>query len=840
MTLGLSNGVYPTEYAVDNTVPAAMTRAGGIVGWYAWGPVLEAILLDSEKTQVATFGLPNEKNFKDWFLANEFLAESGSLRGVRVVGDGASNAIVGGAGSGLTLDVNAINGEVVSVAINVGGTNYNAGDIVEILPANSENIAAEVRVERVDAVGAAIKVTLLSTGTGHQTGTGTATTARVKFLVGTDYEFEEAAVELPPLLARYPGDLGNNLGVSIVRAAEYYGSFFEDRFPIAPAATLLYLSDPAQIADASLKYDVPLDVLQHPDLTLTYENAEISEGTLPGQWSVSRDNAGVVNSRELTYHTDSQTVVGDGKKHQFVITNDYGLDLFSAFVAVNGGVELSPRFDGIGNVPAGFFDIDPETLTLTVGSEFYAANGDSNSVEFEVLTQTPATVATTAVTVDGIDFTVVSTAPAAGEVQLSGTSDGFKLTFEATEAPPSGLRNVQVRWGLPVGPISVVLGRPTRTDALKLFANMTECHAAVFDSTGKLSGEKDSVLEPFQFLSLVPGALNEDGTSNYYIDSINARSRYIRATPALTHFGEWKFGRGSDGAEPTDAHYLAGYEVFRNKEDYEATYLVDVVKSRTVSIRVIELMQKRADGVTFTGAPSNLTLDNRPNKAKDIIDFKRTLIPSNYGHFNPTWMRIFDRFNNKYRWIPATGTDAGMYARTHREMSMWEVPAGYNRGFYRRAERVSYLPNESERDQLQPNGINYVVRDKGSGFVLLTWVTMQEKKGLFQDMNVRYLSIYCKVNIAEMLKYIIAEINDEITRAQVRNAINPFLARVKSGRGVYDYRTRCDDKNNPPEVVDQKILKVDVYIKPARLIEGIDLRLIYTKSGVSFEEIVMA
>lgn len=839
MTLGLSPGVYPSEHAVDTTVPAAQTRAGATVGWFTWGPVLEPVLLDSEKTQVANFGLPNDKNFKDWFLANEFLSESGSLRATRIVGVGASNAIVGGAGSGLTLDVNSINGEIVSIAINAGGTLYNAGDIVEIPSILAEGISSEVRVEAVNEVGAAISVALLSTGTGHATATGVATVARTQFYVGTDYQFEEGDIELPPLLARYPGDLGNNLGVSIVRAAEYYGSFFEDRFPVAPAATLLYLDEPVTTTDTSLTYIVPVDILNSSDLTITYENATITEGTLPGQWSVSRNSSGDVLNNELIYHTDNQIITGTGKRYQYTITNDDKLDLFSANVYVDG-VALIPRFDGIGTVPKGFFDIDPDSLELTLGTEFFATSGDGVTVEYEILTTNLPRPESTLVYVDGNDFTVVTTEPNSGEVKIEVEANGFKLKFEAGEAPDVGLRNVQVRWDVPLGQISVVLGRPRRQDSLKLFANMTECHAAIFDSTGKLSGEKDSVLEPFQFLSLEPGALNEDGTSAYFVDAINARSRYIRVTPALKHFGEWKMGRGSDGAEPTDADYLNGYETYRSKEDYEATYIIDVIKSRTVSIRVIDIAQSRTDGVTFTGAPLALTFDNRPNKAKDIIDYKRSLVPSNYGHFNPTWMRVFDRFNNKYRWIPCTGTDAGAYARTHNQTNMWTVPAGFNRGFYRRAERVSYLPNESERDQLHPNGINTVVREKGSGFVLMSWVTMQEKRGLFQDMNVRYLSIYCKLNISEMLKYVIAEINDEITRAQVRNAINPFLARVKAGRGIYDYRTRCDDKNNTPEVVDQKILKVDVYMKPSRLIEGIDLRLIYTKSGISFEEIVMS
>lgn len=839
MTLTLSPGVYSSEHAVDSTVPAAQTRSGAAVGWFNWGPVLEPVLLDSQKTQIATFGLPTDKNFKDWFLADEFLAESGSLRATRVVGSGASNAIVGGNGYNLTLDVNQIDGEIVSVAINDEGENFAAGDIVEIPSSQELGIAAEVRIDSVDENGGAVTITLLSTGTGHQTATGVETEARKKFYVGTDYQFEEGDVELPPLLARYPGDLGNNLGVSIVRAAEYYGSFFEDRFPIAPASTVFYLETPKTETTSTLVYAVPASVLSAPDLTVTYENATIKTGSLPGQWSVTDYSANPLANGELTYNTDGQVLTGTGKKHKFEITNDYELDLFSAEVIIDGQ-KLSPRFDGIGNVPKGFFDIDPDTLELTIGTDFYAASGDGIKTEFTVLTTSPAVPATTSVDVDGTSFTVVTTEPNSGEVKIEVLGNGFKLKFEAGEAPAVGLRNIQVRWNNPNGNFDLILGRPRRADSLKVFANMTECHAVVFDSTGELSREKDSVLEPFQFLSLIPGSLNEDGTSAYFVDAINSRSRYIRVTPALKHFGEWKMGNGSDGSEPTDAEYLAGYELFRSKEDYEATYVIDVVKSRTVTIRVLDLTKDRGDGVTFTGAPFALTYDNLPNRAKGIIDYKRSLNPSNYGHFNPTWMRIFDRFNNKYRWIPCSGTDAGMYARTHNQINMWNVPAGFNRGYYRRAERVSYLPNESERDQLHPNGVNQVVREKGSGFVLLSWITMQEKRGLFQDMNIRYLSIYAKLNIAEMLKYIIAEINDEITRAQVRNAINPFLARIKAGRGLYDYRTRCDDKNNPPEVVDQKILKVDVYMKPARLIEGIDLRLIYTKSGISFEEIVMS
>lgn len=836
MTLYLSPGVYPREVAIDLMVPAGMTRAGAIAGHYSWGPVGEAVLIGSEETQIEVFDLPNDENFKDWFLLNEFIKESANIYAVRVAGKGSKNAIIGGRGNGFHVDLNALNGEVVSVSIKTPGLAYEVGDIVEIL---GGTIRSEVRVLQVGGNGDVKAIELLSTGTGYTTASDVETIARTDFYVGTDYEFEEGNLELPPVVARYPGARGNNFGFAIVRASEYYGSFFEDRFPVPPSAVITYLENPVRQTDTESIYSVPVDVLSADDFTVTYENATITAGQNPGQWKVSRDSSGSISVGELTYNTAVETFVGDGKHLDFDLENTHELDLFSAEVTV-AGRKLTPRFDGTNAVPAGFFDIDPDTKKMTIGSELFVASGDGSRNVFTITTNKVVTTGNSMVTVDGNPYTVVDTVPQAGEVQLSPIANGYTFTFLEIEAPAVGLMNVRINYDTPVGQIKVILGRPRTRTSLKAFAKQTEVHALVFDSTGQISGEQNSVLERFAFLSLDPEAKREDGTSNYYARAINARSRSVRVSPNIKIFGEWLLSGGSNGQAPEADDYLNAYEVFRNARDYEATYLIDAVVNRTLSTRLLDLAAKRGDGVAFVGAPRDLSLDNRHNEFRDIMDYKLSFEPSNFGHFSFSWQYIYDRFNGKYRWIPTNATEAGMYARVHSEINMWAVPAGYNRGALRRAERISFLPDEAQRDKMTPNGINYYVRERGTGFVLLTSDTMQVKTGLFQNMHIRYLSIYCRVNIAEMLKYVIKEINDETTRAHVRNTIAPFMARVKAERGISESKVKCDDKNNTPEVVANRILKVDVYMKPHMLIDGVDLRLIFTKAGISFEEIVLA
>jgi phage tail sheath protein FI len=199
---------------------------------------------------------------------------------------------------------------------------------------------------------------------------------------------------------------------------------------------------------------------------------------------------------------------------------------------------------------------------------------------------------------------------------------------------------------------------------------------------------------------------------------------------------------------------------------------------------------------------------------------------------------IYDRYNAKNRWVPCTGLDAGKYARTHAEREMWMVPAGYTNGVYRRALNVSWLPSEAQRDLLYVDGINFVVSDDGASFVLLGQKTLLRLESDFERMNIRFLSIYLKKNARQYLKGIMFEINDDITRATVRNSLNPFFRDIKTRRGIYEYVVKCDSENNTAEVIDAEELVVTCYVKAAKLAEKIGLFLVYNKTGISFRESV--
>ncbi|QNH71783.1 tail sheath protein [Rhizobium phage P9VFCI] len=839
MSLYQSPGVYPREIDATLIAAAAFARAGGFAGWFSWGPVDEALLKADEPDLKATYWKPNDLNYKDWFLAAEYLNESGGLRVSRVIGDGAKNAIIGGLGTGLTVDFNAINGEVTSVAINQDGVNYSVGDIVEI---DEGTINAEVRIEAVDSTGAATELALLSNGTGYVTSSDVDTIARTSFLVKNDYDFQDGSTELPPVIAKYPGSLGNSVGASILRASEFYGSFYQDRFIVPPAADMaVFVSDQITNGITSVAYTLPSVFVGSKDVVVTFGGAEIREGTTAGKWSVTRDGDDVITSNVLTLHTDLENFNAPVQvADTYQLVNASNLDLFSAIVFADN-VRLTSRFNSTDLLPKGFFDINPETKVLSVGSSFARLSGDGVTKTFIVNTLDTVAATDFLVYVGSTKFASAAL-PNIGTMKVGvvAVTGGYQITFPDEFTPIVGVSNIVVKWNFDKN-VKVHLGIPNSAIPLRTFTNQTEVHAVIFDSTGLITGEKDSVIEPYSFLSLTdPEARKEDGSSNYYVRAINDLSDYIRIPKALTQFGEWKLAGGTDGSAPTAQQYINAFEIFRNKEDYEVTYLVDPVVDLATALALQDIAESRGDCVSFLGYPMSATVNNKGFELRDVKAFDANLVSSSYIHKNPTWIYIYDRYNGKNRWIPTTGTDAGMYAKTHNDINMWNVAAGYNRGFYRRALKASWLPKEPERDELNANKINVVIREKGVGILLLSALTGLRKQSMFEDMNVRFLSIYIKKLAVDALKFVLQELNDNVTRAQVRNALNPLLALIKADRGLQRYSVKCDDENNTKEVIRQKILKADMYLEPTGLVKGVDLRMIYTPAGISFEEVAAA
>ncbi len=212
------------------------------------------------------------------------------------------------------------------------------------------------------------------------------------------------------------------------------------------------------------------------------------------------------------------------------------------------------------------------------------------------------------------------------------------------------------------------------------------------------------------------------------------------------------------------------------------------------------------------------------DEADDIITW--------YGNLNRTssyvvsdcgWKYTFDKYNNVYRWVPLNGDVAGLCVYTDNIRDPWYSPAGLNRGFVKNVVKLAWNPNKSERDTLYSKGINPVVSIAGSGIVLFGDKTLQDKPSAFDRINVRRLFIVLEKTIARAARYSLFEFNDEFTRAQFVALVTPFLRDVQGRRGIYDFRVVCDNTNNTPEVIDSNRFIGDIYIKPARSINFIQL-----------------
>jgi hypothetical protein len=390
-----------------------------------------------------------------------------------------------------------------------------------------------------------------------------------------------------------------------------------------------------------------------------------------------------------------------------------------------------------------------------------------------------------------------------------------------------------------------------------------EMHIIVIDEDGKFTGTANTVLEKFGYVSKAIDATNDDGSSNYYVNVLNDRSRYIYAikhaqnvttqvaetttwgTPAAaTSFTESQpaytvsLSGGTDGY-PTDGDLVRAWDKFKNAEEIDVSLLVTGAANNTVAEHVLEnIAEYRRDCVAFISPEYADVVNNAGNEVTDAVAYRNLFNSSSYGFMDSGWKYQFDKYNNVYRWVPLNGDIAGLCVRTDFERDPWFSPAGFNRGHIKNVIKLAWNPNQGNRDDLYKNGINPVVSFPGEGVVLYGDKTMLAKPSAFDRINVRRLFIVLEKAIARAAKYSLFEFNDEFTRAQFVALVEPFLRDVQGRRGIYDFRVVCDTTNNTPEVIDRNEFIGDIYIKPARAINFIQLNFVAVRTGVAFDEII--
>jgi phage tail sheath protein FI len=221
-----------------------------------------------------------------------------------------------------------------------------------------------------------------------------------------------------------------------------------------------------------------------------------------------------------------------------------------------------------------------------------------------------------------------------------------------------------------------------------------------------------------------------------------------------------------------------------------------------------------------------------------VVSHRNALTDTSYGVMDSGWKYQYDKYNDVYRWVPLNADIAGLCVRTDLQRDPWFSPAGLNRGQVRNLVKLAFNPTQSERDTLYKAGVNPVVSFPGEGTVLFGDKTLQGRPSAFDRINVRRLFIVLEKAISTAARSSLFEFNDEFTRSQFVALVEPFLRDVQGRRGIFDFRVVCDETNNTAGVIDRNEFVGDIYIKPARSVNFIQLNFVAVRSGVAFDEIV--
>jgi hypothetical protein len=350
-------------------------------------------------------------------------------------------------------------------------------------------------------------------------------------------------------------------------------------------------------------------------------------------------------------------------------------------------------------------------------------------------------------------------------------------------------------------------------------------------------------------------SIDDQGATRFVENVINQSSKLIRVKmnddnidqPFSVHTSSpvVLLGGSNGTVGITDADIMDALDLYKNSEAIDVNMIIDSDKSETVKKYMDEICQIRKDCMAILDCKKEHVVANRGNEVTDLTDWRKGLglfttnnlnINSSYSAVYGNWIEVYDRYNKKYRWIPASGHVGGIYANTDQTNDAWWAPAGLNRAILTSVRRLAWNPDLGKRDILYMNGINPVVSFAGQGKVVWGQKTLLDKSSAFNRVNVRRLFIVLEKAISTASKYFLFEPNDIATRESIIAMINPFLRDVKGRRGIYDYRVVCDETNNSSERIDRNEMWVSLYIKPTRTAEFIVLNFIAMKTGASFTE----
>jgi len=410
-------------------------------------------------------------------------------------------------------------------------------------------------------------------------------------------------------------------------------------------------------------------------------------------------------------------------------------------------------------------------------------------------------------------------------------------------------------------------------DAIANSSSLDEMHIAVVDENGLITGIVGEILEIFEGVSMASDAKDAEGNSNYFVDKLRYNSNYIFFSNHNSNLSEsgntfasagaifdthtlpitQSFTNGSDGYCLTSGQKKSGIETYLgdaetqdvdflisgplNGDDGSGNEVTTLAEATTQANNLIAICEARKDCMAIISPRKQDCVNNSGSESTSIVALADTLSSSSYAVMDSAWCYQYDKYTDNYCYIPACGHTAGIMARSDQERDAWFSPAGFNRGQLLGITKLSFNPNQAERDALYKKRVNPIVTFPGQGTILFGDKTLLSNASAFDRINVRRLFIVMEKAIATAAKFQLFEFNDAFTRAQFRATIEPFLRQVKGRRGIVDFQVVCDNTNNPQSVVDANQFQASIFVKPNRSINFITLNFVAARSGVEFEEV---
>lgn len=482
-------------------------------------------------------------------------------------------------------------------------------------------------------------------------------------------------------------------------------------------------------------------------------------------------------------------------------------------------------------------------------------------------------------------------------VHTSGQSTSFATRTYTTRSDWFDQQTIGLTTSTTINWNSLAPRPATSSYAAARNSRFDEIHVLVIDSTGSISGNAGTVLEKHLSLSKAKDAQYSVGNPSYWRKYLESNSSYIFGLNQptgivttgystgfnLTTDNDWNqessgiiFGSTGSSTSPlsggkdyggntsieTSGSLTAnlselsdGYSLFESTDNYTVDFLLmgsasyDMSTAQALANKLISVAELRKDAIAFispyrgaaltdTSSQNQVTVRSSEDITDNLISFYSSVASSSYVVFDSTYKYMYDRFANTFRYVPLNGDIAGLCARNDINNFPWYSPAGTTRGAILNAVKLAYNPTKSQRDKLYSNRINPVVFSPGAGIILFGDKTGLARSSAFDRINVRRLFLYLEDAISRAARDVLFEFNDEVTRTNFVNTIEPFLRDVQAKRGIYDYIVICDESNNTPAVIDNNEFIASVYIKPARSTNFVGLNFIATKTGVDFEEVI--